>query len=347
MAEKRLGFVDRWLTLWIALAMAAGILLSIGLPGVTQVLASWQVGSTSIPLAVGLILMMYPPLAKVRYDEMGRTLGANRRLLVLSLVQNWIVGPLLMTGLAVLFLGANPGYLVGVVLVGLARCIAMVVVWNDLAGGSREFGIGLVALNAIFQVLFYAFSIWLFLSVLLGGLGIGQTATVSFGDSAVTVLVYLGIPFVLGLVSRLGLSAWKGKDWYQTRFLPKISPLTLIFLLLTIVFLFTLQGKTFLARPTDVLWVALPLVIYFVVLWVSTLVLARALGASYQESVSAAFSAASNDFELAIAVAIALWGAASPQAFATVIGPLIEVPVMVVLVRVARALEPGWKKGGQ
>jgi len=347
MNMKSLKFLDRWLTLWIGLAMAAGVALGAWAPGWTGWISSLSVGTTSVPLAIGLILMMYPPLAKVRYEDLGRSLGGNRRLLVLSLVQNWVVGPLLMTGLAVLFLGAHPGYLVGVVLVGLARCIAMVVVWNDLAGGHREFGVGLVALNAVFQVLFYALYLWLFITVFLGTTGLvpGVQASVSFGESAATVLIYLGIPFAAGLLSRLVLVRLKGRDWYETTFVPAISPLTLIFLLFTIVVMFSLQGSSFLARPGDVLLVALPLVIYFVVLWFSTLFIARALGDSYGESAAAAFSAASNDFELAIAVAIALWGAASAQAFAAVIGPLIEVPVMVVLVRVALVLKTKlWKE---
>jgi len=341
MFMKTLSFVDRWLTLWIAVAMAVGLGLGSFVPGWTVWISALSVGTTSIPLAVGLILMMYPPLAKVRYEEMGRSLGGNRKLLVLSLVQNWIVGPLLMTGLAVVFLHAYPGYLVGVVLVGLARCIAMVVVWNDLAGGHREFGVGLVALNALFQVLFYAFYIWLFITVLLGSTGLvpGVQAGVSFWDSAATVLVYLGIPFLAGLASRLLLVRFKGKEWYESKFTPRISPLTLIFLLFTIVVMFSLQGKSFLQRPGDVVLVALPLIVYFAVIWFSTLFLAKALGGTYEESAAAAFSAASNDFELAIAVAIALWGAASAQAFAAVIGPLIEVPVMVLLVKVALA----WK----
>ena len=337
--SKSLSALDRGLTLWIALAMALGLALGSWVPGWTSWVSSLTVGTTSIPLAVGLILMMYPPLAKVRYEALGRSLGGNRKLLVLSLVQNWVVGPLLMTGLAVLFLNAHPGYLVGVVLVGLARCIAMVVVWNDLAGGHREFGVGLVALNAIFQVLFYAFYIWLFVTVFLGSTGLvpGVEAAVSFGDSALTVLIYLGIPFAAGLLTRLVLVRLKGADWYDTRFAPAISPLTLVFLLFTIVVMFSLQGSSFLQKPWDVLLVALPLVVYFLILWFSTLLIARWLGGTYEESVAAAFSAASNDFELAIAVAIALWGAASPQAFATIIGPLIEVPVMVVLVKVALA----------
>lgn len=341
MNMKHLSFLDRWLTLWIALAMSVGLALGAWVPGWTGWISSLSVGTTSIPLAVGLILMMYPPLAKVRYEALGRSLGGNRKLLVLSLIQNWIVGPLLMTALAVVFLHAHPGYLVGVVLVGLARCIAMVVVWNDLAGGHREFGVGLVALNALFQVLFYAFYIWLFITVFLGSTGLvpGVQASVSFWDSAVTVLIYLGIPFIAGLASRLVLVRLKGVDWYEAKFAPAISPLTLVFLLFTIIVMFSLQGNEFLQRPGDVLLVALPLVIYFAVIWLSTLLVARALGGSYEESTASAFSAASNDFELAIAVAIALWGVASPQAFAAVIGPLIEVPVMVVLVRVALA----WK----
>ena len=337
----RLSFLDRFLTVWIFSAMAIGVSLGYFIPSVSKFINFLSVGTTSVPIAIGLILMMYPPLAKVRYEEMGRSLGGNRKLLVLSLIQNWIVGPLLMTGLAVVFLHAHPGYLVGVVLVGLARCIAMVVVWNDLAGGHREFGVGLVALNAIFQVLFYAFYIWLFITVFLGSTGLvpGVQAGVSFWDSAKTVLIYLGIPFLAGLASRLILVRLKGKDWYETKFTPRISPLTLIFLLFTIVVMFSLQGNSFLEKPGDVLLVACPLVIYFAVIWFSTILIARALGGTYQESAAAAFSAASNDFELAIAVAIALWGAASPQAFAAVIGPLIEVPVMVLLVKVALA----WK----
>jgi ACR3 family arsenite transporter len=339
---KSLSFLDRWLTLWIAVAIALGVALGSFAPGWTGWISSLSVGTTSIPLAVGLILMMYPPLAKVRYEQMGRSLGGNRKLLILSLVQNWIVGPLLMTALAVAFLHAQPGYLVGVVLVGLARCIAMVVVWNDLAGGDREIGVGLVALNAIFQVLFYAFYIWLFITVFLGSLGLADSSHggISFWESAATVLTYLGIPFLAGLGSRLILVRLKGLQWYETKFIPRISPLTLIFLLFTIVVMFSLQGRSFLQRPADVLLVALPLVFYFAILWFSTILIARALGGTYEESAASAFSAASNDFELAIAVAIALWGAASPQAFAAVIGPLIEVPVMVLLVRVALA----WKK---
>jgi ACR3 family arsenite transporter len=338
---KQLSFLDRWLTLWIALAMAAGVALGACAPGWTAWVSTMSVGATPVPLAVGLVLMMYPPLAKVRYEQMGMSLGGNRRLLVLSLVQNWVVGPVLMTALAVVFLHGHPGYLIGVVLVGLARCIAMVVVWNDLAGGHREFGVGLVALNAVFQVLFYACYIWLFITVFLGSAGLvpGVQAKVPFWDSALTVLVYLGIPFAAGLASRLLLVRLKGSEWYETKFTPRISPLTLIFLLFTIVVMFSLQGSSFLHRPGDVLLVALPLVLYFALLWFSTLLIARALGAGYEESAAAAFSAASNDFELAIAVAIALWGAASPQAFAAVIGPLIEVPAMVLLVRVALA----WK----
>jgi ACR3 family arsenite transporter len=344
---KSLSFLDRWLTLWIALAMGIGIALGAYAPVWTAWVVSLSVGTTSVPLAIGLILMMYPPLAKVRYEEMGRSLGSKKKLLVLSLIQNWIVGPAFMTGLAVIFLHANPGYLEGVILVGLARCIAMVVVWNDLAGGHREFGVGLVALNAIFQVLFYAFYIWFFITVFLGstGLASGVRSSISFWDSALTVLVYLGIPFAAGLVSRLVLVRLKGKFWYETKFTPRISPLTLVFLLFTILVMFSLQGHAFLQRPLDVVLVALPLVIYFVVIWFSTIFIARMLGGSYEESVASAFSAGSNDFELAIAVAIALWGASSQQAFAAVIGPLIEVPVMVLLVRVALAMKKRfWSK---
>lgn len=343
---KKLSVLDRGLTLWILLAMAAGIALSVWAPGWTAWISSLNAGTTSLPLAVGLILMMYPPLAKVRYEQMGRSLKANPKLLTLSLVQNWLVGPVLMTVLAAVFLRDHPGLLTGVVLVGLARCIAMVVVWNDLAGGDRELGLGLVALNALFQVLFYAVYIWLFLTVGLGSTGLvpGLQASVSFTDSAMTVLIFLGLPFALGFFSRWILVKQRGQTWYEEKFLPKISPLTLIFLLFTIVIMFSLQGQGFLARPWEVGLVALPLVIYFTVIWLVTFFAAKALGGSYAESTASAFSAASNDFELAIAVAIALWGAASPQAFAAVIGPLIEVPVMLVLVRLGLKLKPAlWK----
>lgn len=341
-SNSKLSALDRGLTLWILLAMVTGLLLGRFVPNWGSFLTRLQVGNVSIPLAVGLILMMYPPLAKVRYDQLNRPFK-KPRLLTLSLIQNWVIGPVLMMVLAVIFLHNQPGYLLGVVLVGLARCIAMVLVWNDLAGGSREWGTGLVALNAVFQILFYAVYIWLFLAVILPGLGIVPQShvQVSFLDSASSVLVYLGIPFAAGFFSRIGFSRWKGSEWYEKRFLPMISPLTLVFLLFTVVVMFSLQGQRIIERPWDVGLVALPYLAYFAVLWIVTFFLARFLGGTHEESTAVAFSSASNDFELAIAVAIALWGAASPQAFATVIGPLIEVPVMVLLVRLAKGLKKG------
>ncbi|NNM66957.1 MAG: ACR3 family arsenite efflux transporter [Spirochaetales bacterium] len=342
-SKSKLSAVDRGLTLWILLAMAAGLLLGRFVPAWGSFLTGLEVGNVSIPLALGLILMMYPPLAKVRYDQLDRPLK-KPKLLALSLIQNWIVGPVLMMVLAILFLHQQPGYLLGVVLVGLARCIAMVLVWNDLSGGSREWGTGLVALNAVFQILFYAVYIWLFLAVILPATGVVPEAhvRVSFLDSASSVLVYLGIPFAAGFFSRIFLSRWKGAEWYEKRFLPRISPLTLVFLLFTVVVMFSLQGQRIVEQPWDVGLVALPYLVYFALFWIVTFALARLMGGTHEESTAVAFSSASNDFELAIAVAIALWGAASPQAFATVIGPLIEVPVMVLLVRLAQGL----KKGG-
>jgi ACR3 family arsenite transporter len=334
---RSLSFVDRFLTLWILAAMAAGLATGFLAPEWSRWLAGLSVGTTSVPIAVGLILMMYPPLAKVRYGRMGATFG-KKNLLVLSLLQNWIVGPILMTALALLFLRAEPGYMVGIIVIGLARCIAMVIVWNDLAGGNRELGIGLVALNAVFQVLFYALYIFLFVSVFLGALGFGGESGlhVSFWDSASTVLLYLGTPFLLGLLSQSLLVRLKGRSWYESRFLPRISPLTLIFLLFTILVMFSLRGKYIVEHPFDVVRIALPLLAYFLVMWFSTFFIARRIGAGYEDATALSFSAASNDFELAIAIGIALWGIGSPQAFAAIVGPLIEVPVMVLLVRFAR-----------
>jgi ACR3 family arsenite transporter len=334
---RHLPFVDRFLTLWILAAMAAGLATGFFAPEWSRWLAGLSVGTTSVPIAVGLILMMYPPLAKVRYGRMGATFR-KKNLLILSLLQNWIVGPVLMTALALLFLRAEPGYMVGIIVIGLARCIAMVIVWNDLAGGNRELGIGLVALNAIFQVLFYALYIFLFVSVFLGALGFGGESglRVSFWDSASTVLLYLGTPFLLGLLSQSLLVRFKGRSWYESRFLPRISPLTLIFLLFTILVMFSLRGKYIVEHPFDVVRIALPLLVYFLVMWFSTFFVARRIGAGYEDATALSFSAASNDFELAIAIGIALWRIGSPQAFAAIVGPLIEVPVMVLLVRFAR-----------
>jgi ACR3 family arsenite transporter len=334
---RSLSLVDRFLTLWILAAMAAGLATGFFAPEWSRWLAGLSVGTTSVPIAVGLILMMYPPLAKVRYGRIGATFR-KKNLLILSLLQNWIVGPILMTALALLFLRAEPGYMVGIIVIGLARCIAMVIVWNDLAGGNRELGIGLVALNAIFQVLFYALYIFLFVSVFLGALGLGGESGlhVSFWDSASTVLLYLGTPFLLGLLSQSLLVRLKGRSWYESRFLPRISPLTFVFLLFTILVMFSLRGKYVVEHPFDVVRIALPLLAYFLVMWFSTFFVARRIGAGYEDATALSFSAASNDFELAIAIGIALWGIGSPQAFAAIVGPLIEVPVMVRLVRFAR-----------
>jgi arsenite transporter len=344
---KRLSFIDRFLTLWIFAAMAAGVLIGFFYPPFTAWIGHFQVGTTSIPIAIGLILMMYPPLAKVKYEEMGKTFK-NKKLLFLSLFQNWLFGPILMFILAVLFLRDQPGYMVGVILVGLARCIAMVIVWNDLADGDRELGVGIVAFNAIFQVLFYALYIFLFITIFLNALGIvkGLNISISVLESAKTVMIYLGIPFFAGLFSRIILIKIKGKEWYEKVFSPFISPLTLIALLFTIIVMFSLKGKFIVEAPLDVVRVAIPYIIYFFIMWFITFFTAKKLGANYEQSVAVSFSAASNDFELAIAVAIAIFGIESSQAFATVIGPLIEVPVMILLVNIASRLKKNYSKRG-
>ncbi|MEY4003246.1 MAG: hypothetical protein RIT07_1288 [Bacteroidota bacterium] len=337
--NKRLGFLDRYLTLWIFLAMAAGVAIGVFFPSVPALIQRMGDGTTNTPLAIGLILMMYPPLAKVRYEKISNLFN-NKKLLVSNLLITWIVGPLLMFGLSVFFLSDSPEYVSGLILIGIAPCIAMVIVWNELAEGNREYIAALVGINSILQLLLFSVYAWFFLEIMPPLFGLDAIhVNIGIAEIAKTVGIYLGIPFIMGLVSRYGLIAWKGEVWYNQKFIPRISPITLTALLLTIVVMFSLKGELMVKLPLDVVRVAIPLVLYFCIMFGLMFFVAKKLGAAYSETASVSFSAAGNNFELAIAVAIGVFGLNSGQAFAGVIGPLVEVPVLILMVRLAFALK--------